>query len=141
MTLLLEVQESREVTEADLLSVYALFPRKGPGKQDGLKVLAKTVKTHADLVACRQAVENFVKTHVGKEKAFIRHFDRWARSWKDWLELEETAPVVAKRPPTAPVVSRVNGTLEMLRTAPKAPADELRQMAAEALSKLKGGGT
>jgi hypothetical protein len=76
------------VREAELLSVYALYPRK-VGKTDGLKVLRRTVKTAQDLEDCLRAVSNFAREMKGQESRFIRHFDRWARSWRDWLGDEE----------------------------------------------------
>jgi hypothetical protein len=74
--------------EADLLQVYALYPRK-VDKSDGMKALARTVKTAEDLEDCLRAVQNFSKAMKGTEAKFIRHFGRWARSWRDWLGDEE----------------------------------------------------
>lgn len=140
MTLRLEIQDPEpEVTEKDLLSVYALFPRKGPGKQDGLKALRRTVKTRADLEDCLRAIGVFTKEHAGKAKEYIRHFDRWARSWRDWLDLaprsesseigkglSEWTPLRVKYTPPQPV-------------EPLTP-EEVRAFAAEQLKNLKGGG-
>ena len=88
MTLRLYIQDvDPEVTDKDLLAVYMLYPRKGPGKKDGLAVLKKTVKTRADHANCLMAVQAFAASVAGQEAKYVRHFDRWARSWTDWLEV------------------------------------------------------
>lgn len=137
MTLSLEIQDpSPLVTDADLLSVYALYPRRGPGKQDGLKALRKTVKTRADLDDCLRAVRAFVAAHQGKAKEYIRHFDRWARSWRDWLEMEsaETAAWYEKPLPALRVKATPPQAID-----PISP-EEARRFAAEQLERLKKGG-
>lgn len=138
MTLSLEIQKPPpSVTEADLLSVYHLYPRRGPGKQDGLKVLRKTVKTRADLNDCLMAVRAFVAAHQGKAKEYIRHFDRWARSWRDWLEVDAA-------PTAGPVTEWPTAKLRVKATPAQAidpiSPEEARRFAAEQLERLKKGG-
>lgn len=142
VTLSLEIQDPFPlVTEADLLSVYDLYPRRGPGKQDGLRVLRKTVKTRADLDDCLRAVRAFVAAHQGQEKRFIRHFDRWARSWRDWLEVED-APMCASERDFQQ--GRFGMALRVKATPPQAidpiSPEEARRFAAEQLERLKKGG-
>lgn len=78
----------RPVSEEDLLAVYAEYPRH-IGKSDGLKALRKTVRTAAELAECFRAVRNFARAVEGREMQYIRHFDRWARTWRDWLDCTE----------------------------------------------------
>jgi len=143
MTLRLEIQEpAPEVTEKDLLSVYALFPRKGPGKQDGLKALRKTVKTRTDLEDCLRAVGVFAKEHAGKAKEYIRHFDRWARSWRDWLDLTDASGL---RHGAVHVEATVVRAVLSVKYTPPQPVEpltpeEVRAFAEEQLKNLKGGG-
>jgi hypothetical protein len=108
------------VREADLLSIYALYPRK-VDKSDGMKVLRLTVKTLDDLELCRRAVTNFAQAMKGQEARFIRHFGRWAKSWRDWIGkgTERLSPIPK---PSGPVVER----------------DEVRAMAEMLVGRLRG---
>jgi hypothetical protein len=78
-----------EVSAEELLEVYMSYPRR-IGRTKGLEVLKRTVRTRKDLELCKKALAHFAAAHRGQEMRFIRHFDRWARTWRDWLDVEES---------------------------------------------------
>jgi hypothetical protein len=119
------------VREADLLSIYALYPRK-VDKSDGMKVLRLTVKTLDDLELCRRAVTNFAQAMKGQEARFIRHFGRWAKSWRDWIGEEDELPLlrVAKGTERLSPIPKPSG--------PVVERDEVRAMAEMLVGRLRG---
>jgi hypothetical protein len=80
-----------EVEDEEFLAVYAIFPRK-VGKTDGIKILKATVTTRADFDLCIVAVKKYAAAVRGQDAKYVRHFDRWARTWRDWVEYEEKGP-------------------------------------------------
>lgn len=119
-----------EVSEEDLLAIYRLYPRK-VDRSDGLKVLRKSVKTAKDLEECQMAVKAFARFCAGQDPKFIRHFGRWARSWRDWLEVEQPKVMAAGTSPRPiyqpPVVKE------------PVPAAEVARLGMELANKLRGG--
>ena len=69
----------------NLPKIYAIYPRK-IGKGEGLKILAKDIKTADDYAACLRAVENYAVEVADSEEKFIKHFPTWCRRWRDWVE-------------------------------------------------------
>lgn len=117
------------MSEVELLRVYALYPRK-VGKSDGLKVLRSTVTTVEDLEECLIAVKAFCREMAGQDPKFIRHFDRWARSWRDWVG-EKELPLLA----TAKSTERISSIPQP--SGPVVAGDELRDFAKSLLGRLK----
>lgn len=71
----------------DFASVYEIFPRK-VGKQKGLGILRRSVKTPEDFVLLTHAVKKY-RDHVAQEQTearYIKHFSTWATSWRDWCD-------------------------------------------------------
>lgn len=117
------------MSDADLARVYALYPRK-VGKTEGLKVLKATVKTMEDLEECLIAVRAFCREMAGQDPKFIRHFDRWARSWRDWVgERELPLLAIAKGTERISPIPQPSG--------PVVAGDELRDFARSFLGRLK----
>lgn len=78
----------------DLPKIYSLYPRKR-GKQEGLKVLKREIKTQADFDACLKAVQNYAADVADTEERFVSYFGKWARRWRDWVDVE---PAKAAKP-------------------------------------------
>lgn len=125
----LSVSASLPTVLERLPEIYAEYPRK-VGKTDGMRVLAKSVITDDDFDACMRAVRNFAREHAGQEAKFIRHFDRWARTWRDWVDGVKQQPLASssaqqpQRYVTPVVENAVNG-------------DELRSMAHGLLQSMR----
>ena len=81
--------------EFDIESVYERYPRK-LGKSEGLKRLAREIKSDEDWSALMQAVIQFAKHHQVKstEEKFIPYFSTWVTSWRDWLSPQSGAVIL-----------------------------------------------
>lgn len=90
------------VTAAELEAVYDAYPRK-IGKGEGIKRLAKEIRTRAQLQALTRAVENF-KAQMqaeGRPDDKVQYFSTWANDkWRDWVDW------VVKQPGTVNGVRR-----------------------------------
>lgn len=77
--------------------IYKEYPRK-LGKHQGIKKLAKEVKTDLDFQALTAAVHNFAKYHraKGTEEKFIPYFSTFASNWRDWVALEVAKTEIEK---------------------------------------------
>lgn len=86
----------------DFETPYQDYPRK-IGKSDGLKKLRAEIRTRTDFDAFHQAVKNY-KSFCEKEnksKEYIKHFDSFVSSWRDWLDpLTGTTSINVKREKT-----------------------------------------
>lgn len=74
-----------EVSLADLEQVYASYPLK-KGKSKGLKILAREIKTRAQLSDLRLSVANYSLSVQNTEAKFIKHFSTFATEWHDWTD-------------------------------------------------------
>lgn len=73
----------------DFAEIYSLFPRK-EGKQRGLEICRRSIKTLDDFTALRSSVIRY-RDHLAKEGTelrFIKQFSTFMGSWKDWLDPE-----------------------------------------------------
>lgn len=72
----------------DFEEVYKDYPRK-MGKKDGLKIFKTHITTEEKYDALLIAKKNFIDLHKNKEPKYIRGFDRFMRTWEDFLEKDE----------------------------------------------------
>jgi DNA-binding transcriptional regulator YhcF (GntR family) len=79
--------------------LYELYPRK-EGKTDGFAVYQRVIKTDEDRARLRAAIENYARAKAGTEAQYLRHFDRFMRSWMDWLDPKtgQTNPSINVKP-------------------------------------------
>lgn len=84
--------KKREMKYSDeILELYKNYPRK-MGKTQGLKKLAKEIKTETDLNQLTQAIDAY-KSYCVKnqtEEQYIKHFSTFASCWREWVPSEET---------------------------------------------------
>ena len=69
----------------DLEAIYSRYPRK-VGKTNGMKRLRASVKSQADYEELGRALTAYLAHVAGKDKQYIRQFDTWCTTWRDWLE-------------------------------------------------------
>lgn len=74
-------------TTFDLEQIYAAYPRKRK-KGEGLKKLAKDIKTQADFDDCLKAAQNYTRDVANKEPQYKMAFSTFANNWRDWVALE-----------------------------------------------------
>lgn len=74
------------VTASDLEQAYRAYPRK-EGKSKGLERLKSQIKTRDDLALLKRAIANYAEQVRldGTAEQFVRHFDTWTSSWRDWI--------------------------------------------------------
>jgi hypothetical protein len=70
----------------DFAAIYARYPRK-VGKTNGLKRLTASVKSEADYASLVRALTAYIAHVAGKDQQYIRQFDTWCTTWRDWLEV------------------------------------------------------
>lgn len=75
------------VPRFDFAAIYGRYPRK-VGKTNGLKRLASSVKSAGDYAALVRALGVYLAHVAGKDKQYIRQFDTWTTTWRDWLEAD-----------------------------------------------------
>jgi hypothetical protein len=80
--------QSEEI-ERELTGVYLNYPRKR-GKQQGMKIALKEIKTPEDLDLFKKAVENYKKdmTREKRPEDKILYFSSFMAQWKDWILVE-----------------------------------------------------
>lgn len=85
--LLTQEKNNTILAQFDLESIYQKYPRK-LGKSDGLKKLAKSIKTTTDFEDLVFAVDNFIRHHTNARTKieFIPHFKTFATNWRDWVD-------------------------------------------------------
>jgi hypothetical protein len=69
----------------DFQEIYNLYPRK-EGKSDGFVVYQRAIKTDEDRENLKTAIERYAKAKAGTEIQYLRGFDRFMRTWTDWLD-------------------------------------------------------
>jgi biotin operon repressor len=73
----------------DFESLYKKYPRK-EGKTPGITKCKAQIKTQSDFEALSKAIDRYreytVKT--GVEPKYIKHFDTFMTSWRDWTDPE-----------------------------------------------------
>jgi hypothetical protein len=80
--------------EHKMRECYELYPSK-KGKQRGMQMLKKQLKSEKDFEDFKKAVENYAADiqNNGTESKYIKHFSTFANCWKDWIEVQsEDAP-------------------------------------------------
>lgn len=80
----------------DLQQIYAVYPRKGPGKHEGLKRLKAQIKTLEAFEECLAAARNYAEKIAAEkpEKKYVMQFSTWSNGrWRDYVDgphIEET---------------------------------------------------
>lgn len=73
----------------NFISIYELYPLK-KGKEAGLKILRRTIKTLPDYQKLQLAVSNYSKEVEGREPRYIKNFDNFCKIWRDFISEEQT---------------------------------------------------
>lgn len=76
-----------DVSDSDLDLIYQEYPRK-IGKSQGMKKLAREIKTKDLLADCLKAVKNYSNSVKTTEAKYIKHFSTWVTEWRDWINPE-----------------------------------------------------
>lgn len=82
-------QVERDSQSFDFEIVYQRYPKK-VGKQRGLSIAKKQIRSLADFESLQLAIENY-KKYLEEQKTepqFIKHFSTFMGSWRDWLSPE-----------------------------------------------------
>lgn len=71
--------------EINLEQIYQAYPRK-IGKKQGMKKLARVVKSQADFERVQKSVRNYTADCWAKKTGleFIKHFSTFMNCWEDW---------------------------------------------------------
>lgn len=82
----------RNVSEADLLALYTLYPRKR-GKTLGLAKARRQIMSLEALADFKQAIENYVRIieAEGTEPQYVMYFSTFMNCWQDYLEEDVVA--------------------------------------------------
>lgn len=93
---LIKASSKSQKTESDLgfnfESIYQLYPLK-KGKQRGLQLCRKKIRSVEDFKRLEQAVKNYARQVSGKDPEFIKHFSTFMNCWEDYAGNEST-PIV-----------------------------------------------
>lgn len=84
-----EAVRERPREQFDLLAIYRQYPSRS-GKSNGLKKLAKAIKTQGDYDLLKQALASYLSSKKVRE-GYVKNFDTWAGCWDDYLEPEKPA--------------------------------------------------
>jgi hypothetical protein len=100
-----------DATAVRLESVFESYPKRNGDhrRAQGLRKLAREIKTDEDLASLEAAVKNY-SAHCEARKItgteFVKQFATWCSSWREWVEI--------KNPVTAPKTKRERKTKEEL---------------------------
>jgi hypothetical protein len=83
--------------EFDHESLYLLYPRRVK-KKDGLRKLRTLIKTNEDFDSIKKAITNYTEycSKNVSETKYVLHFDKFLRSWEDWLEPKSETKLIKK---------------------------------------------
>jgi hypothetical protein len=76
--------------ENEIGAIYSNFYPRKEGKQKGIQIAAKDIKTDSDLMAFERAVIRY-KDHCAKnatQPKYIKHFSSFTQSWREWCDPE-----------------------------------------------------
>lgn len=79
-------------------SLWSKYPRK-IGSKAAERHFRSSVKTAADLVNIRRALENYLAHCATIEPRYIAHGSTWFNNWRDWLVTTESVRSAAKAGP------------------------------------------
>ncbi len=78
------VKDKVKGIRAEIEKIYLeQYPLK-EGKQKGIEILLKSVKTPEDLERLKSAIEKYKKSI--RDPKYIKHFSTFATTWTDWLD-------------------------------------------------------
>lgn len=113
------------------------YPLK-KGKSAGIKKLATEIKSADDLNVLTKAINNYKKSIT--DPKFIKHFDRFAEEWRDWLD-PQAGKLQLVKTQSDPGVARAQEAIrevEMLRQQSTNP--EIAKQLLAGAKFLKSGG-
>ena len=74
----------------DFDRIYAMYPRLGAGKKQGLEKLKKKITTLDKYELLEQAVLNYAKLCESVEDKYIKMFSTFVNCWEDYIPEEAT---------------------------------------------------
>ncbi len=101
----------RAVSDAlDFEALYALYPKKGPGKAEGMERARKQITTPERYAKLKAAIENYAAEvkRDRTEKQFIKRFKSFMapKVWPEYAETTETAATDAYQAQVADLLER-----------------------------------
>jgi hypothetical protein len=104
-----QATKSTTAAQFDFEALYALYPLKGEGRSEGLRLCAAQIRTQRDYDALLAAVKNYAKQKRGAEPRYIKKFNNFMKGeWRDLVGELTRAPKSAE-PDLVPETSRYSG--------------------------------
>lgn len=69
----------------DFEKIYEKYPKK-MGKERGLDACVKEIKTQEEYNSLLKAIDKYNQHIKGTDPRYIKHFDTFMETWKDWLD-------------------------------------------------------
>lgn len=115
-----ETNETNNIVKFDFEILYQKYPRR-LGKQKGFEKCKAQIKTEDDFNSLSTAIDrykNYLRVQ-GTEPQFIKHFDTFMTTWRDWLD-PGAGKVMGQSQPVQPLYRKTE-PLEPVFTATEDP--------------------